>query len=240
MKKYISLFCQFICAILIFSTPAVAVENKVLTFSGIEESDYARLGALILEAVYAEIGLEVEFKYYPGKRALKISNSGESDGEIFRVSGISNRFKNLLLIPTPIAFLNGIVLTKSKKFDVQGWDSIKQYSIGVKRGIIWSENPTRMMLRTIVKSNRQLIRMLDNGRIDVALIAELNAMSVLKKENISGIKLLKPPIVRVPLYHYVHKRNQELISRIDAAIKLLNKNSTIQKITAQFINELSN
>ena len=69
---------------LAFNT-AYAQSKTKLVFSTIEGSVNAEVSSQVMIEAYKRIGVEIEILALPGKRTLIVSNSGELDGELFRL-----------------------------------------------------------------------------------------------------------------------------------------------------------
>ena len=88
----------------------------------------------IMKSAYMKLGLAVEIHYLPGKRALIYSNSGHSDGELFRIKGIEDNFHNLIRIPVALIELETIAFARRNDIVIEGWPSLQPYKIGYLRG----------------------------------------------------------------------------------------------------------
>ena len=209
-----------------------------LVFSGIKGAVNSDISMRVLKEAYAKLGIDIEMRELPGERALRTSNSGEVDGEVFRIANVQKKYKNLIPVPTSINILQGIVFVKDKKFKVDGWTSLKPYKIGTQIGIKFVERGTKGMRRTMVQTNEQLFKMLSANRIDIAVVAHTNGLKTLKKTGIKGVKALKPAVQTYPLYHYLHKKNAQLIPKLDLVLKKMQQQGRIDEIRELVINEL--
>ncbi|MDM8550323.1 transporter substrate-binding domain-containing protein [Desulfobacterales bacterium HSG2] len=234
MKRGMKVIATILCVIL----TAISLQAaEKLNFSSIEGSVNTLISEKVVTEAYRRIGIEVVVRQYPGLRSLKYSNEGETDGELFRIAGINNKFPNLLMVSVPVNRLEGMVFTKQTKFPVSGWDSLKPYKIGIQRGIKFSHKGTEGMNRSIRDSNEVLFRILNAGRIDIVVMARVNGLKMLRKLKIPGIRALDPPIESYPLYHYLHKKNRHLKPEITATLQEMEKEGLIQKTREQFIAE---
>jgi len=235
MKK---LFLNLIVGFLLCYNVIAQAENKLI-FSGISGAVNSDISMRVLSEAYKEIGFDVKFLPLPGERALRASNSGETDGEVFRIANVQKRYKNLIPVPTPINVLEGIVFTKNKNIKVNGWNSLKPYRIGIQVGIKFVERGTKGMNRTIVDSNEQLFRMLNAGRIDIAVVAYTNGVKAIKKLGVDGIKANKPAVQVYPLYHYLNTKHSSLVNKLDAVLKKMQSTGRIKEIREMIISDIS-
>ncbi len=146
---------------------------------------------------------------------------------------MDKEYKNLIMVPHPVDFGEAMVFTKNKVFPVNGWDSLKPYKIGILRGNKFAEKGTEGMNRLPANTIEQLFEMLDAERADIIVLLRWNGSTTLKKMNLTGIRVLEPPVETMPLYHYLHKKNERLVPKVAAALKEMEKEGLIQKIREQ-------
>jgi polar amino acid transport system substrate-binding protein len=201
------------------------------------------VGGEMLRAVYARLNIAVEFEDVPGKRALALSSSGELDGEIQRIANLTRDYPTLLQISPPINYIEPSVFTTTLRFDVHGWDSIKDYSIGIVRGVGSSEAGTRGMSRvTATTSLENMIEMLDAGRFDVMVTDLFSGLVAVKRLKLqSRIHPLSPPIERIYIYHYLHERHRELAIKVGKVIEDMDASGELarlrESLLKQYLNE---
>ena len=49
---------------------------------------------------------------------------------------------------------------------------------------------------------------------------------------------LSPSLGREPVYHYLHKKHEALVPKIDGVFKEMQKDGTLERLRAQFLGEL--
>lgn len=201
-----------------------------LVLSSPKGSSVHKPSKVVLEEAYKKIGVGVSFVEMPGERSLKDSNSGKNDGEVTRIKGISKKYKNLVIVPVAINYLEGSVLTKNKKFDVKGWDSLKPYKVGIVRGVKFVEKGTKGMNVQVVGSFKQAFQLLDKGRIDVIVAPKLALIGNMKKFGTEGMTVLEPAIVKLDLYHHLHKKNVNLVDKLKAELQKMKDSGRIEEI----------
>jgi len=208
--------------------PLIAQEK--LTFSTFENK--GQVGDICLKVLikaYKMNGIEVNVKTYPAARALLVSNDGkDTDGELFRISGMNKTYSNLIEIPITLSKLDMFVFTKKHFFKIKNWDSLKPYHIGILRGCTFSEKNTVGMKRTVIKSIDQLFLMLDSGKVDV-VVRGLSGKKILSKLSLKNITMLKNPIDSNNLFHYLHKKHKKIIPKITKTLKKMQKEGEIKK-----------
>ncbi len=217
---------------ILFCTTWVGAQEK-LVFSMIPGTPLSEIGRLTLTEAYQKIGIMVSFAELPGERALYMSNWGDVDGETMRIAGIEKKYTNLLKIPVSYVSFQGVVFTKKLDFNVEGWKSLKPYQIGILRGSKFAENGTKGMKRNILSNLIQLGKMLKIGRIDLFVESRLNGLKLLQQAKVYNYKILEPPLIQLPLYHYLHKKHKKLVPKIRTSLKTMQTKGRFQKIYKQ-------
>jgi len=223
----------FTTLLLLFVPWSVGIASAhKLTFSHIEGSPIHAKGAVVLTELYRRLKIDVSFMKLPGLRALKMSNSGKTDGEVFRIWEAGITHKNLLRIPTPLLTLNGYAFSlKTPVIDnFQQLDDVQR--IGIQRGIIWAESyvgPRKGIVRVTTVS--ELVDKLLAGAIDVALATEDGVETEIRRRNLNMPLYVGTPIITFNVYHYLHKRNKNLVDRVDKEIRKMLVTNEIEKIS---------
>ena len=232
-----TVFMILVCAALA-SAPLQAA--KEMTFSVVENTAHTVIGVRVLREAYRRIGIDITIIEYPAKRSIVEANQGRTDGEVLRISGASAEYPNLIQVPIPISFLEGMVFSKRIDFPVKGWASLKPYKVGIRRGIKFAENGLKGMEPMVVNSNKQLFLLLDIDRVDVIVLARLTGLATLKQSDEfknSVIKPLEPPIISHPFYHYLHIDHEQLVPKILAVFREMEKEGWIERARQQYIEE---
>jgi ABC-type amino acid transport substrate-binding protein len=206
------------CLSLLAADPSQAQELiRLARIAGIPDQ---YVGGEMLRAVYARLNIKLEFDDVPGKRALALSSAGEVDGEIQRIGTLSRDYPTLVQVTPAINYIEPAVFSTKLRFDVAGWDSIKDYSIGIVRGVGSSEAGTRGMARvTATTSLDNMVRMLDADRFDVMVTDLFSGLVAVRKLNLQArIVPLSPPLERIHIYHYLHERHRDLVPKVGKVI----------------------
>ena len=204
--------------------------KEKLIFSGVEGSPDTQAAAAVLKEAYHRQNVEIEFHWLPGQTALAYANSGQTDGELQRIDGIERRFSNLVQIPIPINYLPGVVFSKHHDFPINGWYSLKSYRVGIVKGILFAEQGTQGMNVTAANTYSELMSLLENGEIDLAIMPRINGQVTIKKLKLEDIEELDGTLETLFLYHYLHKKNRGLIPQIEEELKRMLLDGTIKRI----------
>lgn len=207
----------------------LAAERSVVLATPLNTIDTV-ISEVVLREAYGRIGLNVEIQKYPGERALRLADRGAVDGEVQRIDGLDRKYANLVQIYPPTNFIEGGVFTTGTVFDVDGWESLRPYRIGITRGIKFAEENTRGMDVYSAGNYEELFQMLVRGRVDVIVSPSMNGRYQMNLMGLSGIRLLEPAVARFELFHYLHKDRADLASRITPVLEVMERDGTLSAI----------
>lgn len=210
-----------------------------LVFTTFPNEGMGLLFKRILTEAYERIDCDVEILSVPAGRALVMSDRGESDGEAARGPVAEDLFENLIRVPT-VLYTNAVVaFAKNREIDVAaGWGALAPYKLGSVIGYKFIEKETTGYDRTLVSCHDKLFLMLQNDRLDVALTGYLDVMASLNDFDLEEICLLSPPLARIPMYHYLHKKHADLVPLIDTSLRQMREEGRMDAILNEILVEL--
>ena len=217
-------------ALLAIAPRAQAQQALTLTSAIGAES---RIAQEIVKEAYRRIGVQVSFKELPAERALLESNAGRSDGDLMRVEGLEATYPNFVQVPVAIFHVEGVVFTKTLRFAVAGWDSLKPYTIGTRIGLKFAENGTAGMAVTKTATMLEALRNLDAGRVDVVVLPRIAGTEALMEGHFVGLSILEPPLATTPLYPYLNKKHVALLPQITEVLKKMEKSGELETLRAK-------
>ena len=184
----------------------------------------------ILTEAYNRIGITIEFKNLPVERAIQMANDGIVDGDILRVEGIESDYPNLVRVPFAIRTDDTVAVTRNREIQITNWSSLQPYRVGYIRGIKDIEDQIIAGTKTeVVSSQTQLYQKLESGRTDIVIDARSQAEYSIKEYNLDNLIILEPPLISFSLYHYVHKKNKDIIPSLTAALRQMNDEGFFSK-----------
>jgi polar amino acid transport system substrate-binding protein len=227
MQRKCASFMVAIFLFVLYSPTSKATEK--LVFPLLQDSYDVIISAVILKYAYRKIGIDLSFKHYPPQRALLESNSGDMDGEIQRVDGLSKEYSNLIQIYPSINYIEAVAFGMDNKIAINGWESLRPYTIGIVRGIVFAEKHTGGMEVQVVNDYKQLMLILQAGRVNIILAPKINGLVEAYRANIPAINL-QPPLEVIKLFHYLHRKNKNLVPKISEVLRVMEKNGNLKKI----------
>lgn len=216
--------------------------QSVIRLARIADIPDQYVGGEILRVVYGRLNIAVEFEDVPGKRALALSSAGELDGEIQRIANLAHDYPTLVQISPPINYIEPSVFTTTLRLDVRSWNSIKDYNIGIVRGVGSSEAGTQGMTSvTPAASLENMIRMLDADRFDLMVTDLFSGRVAVKKLNLQArIHPLAPPLEKIYIYHYLHERHRDLAAKVARVIQDMEASGELARLRETLVNRVLN
>ena len=234
MRRIVFIICFY--AFFFIISNCFAQEGKV-KFGTINQdnSQLYKISNSILTEAFKRLGIAFELKTYPAKRLPIEVNYEIIDGDSHRVFNFNkdNKYPNLIRVEESIQSVEQSVFTKLPNLKVNGWKSLSSYSIIYLAGIKVIENGLEEA--NIPKENRRQVFnidkafvLLDKGRGDLVIVSPSTGRCTLKKLELlnSGIKLLEPPVFKIKLYPYMHKKHKVIAIKLSTILKNMKKDGT--------------
>ena len=236
-KRVISLlFAVLLCLASQASALSAPLVLNTSYFPPINSPDKSGFLDLLYQELFARLGIAFEIQMLPAERALQNANTGIDDGDTCRIAGLQNTYPNLVHTTEPVFGYQMAVFSREKKFPVSGPESLMPYALGIVTGWKILERSTRQNpSRTMVDSADQLFWMLDQGRVDIALIERLVGLETVNRLGIKGVRILSPPFLTGDWFLYLHKKHQALIPRIDAELRKMKQDGAYERIRQQVL-----
>ncbi len=110
-------------------------------------------------------------------------------------------------------------------------EDLKRYRLAKVRGVKHTNYITLNMTHVHnVDSTEQMMQVLNLGHVDVALTNTLDGIQVLEKLGLNNIKPLDKPLADLELYHYIHKKHENLVPKINVIIMQMKKTGEMQRL----------
>jgi polar amino acid transport system substrate-binding protein len=187
---------------------------------------------LIVKEAFRRAGYRAEIQMMPAERCLQDANAGISDGDIGRIRNMDDYYPNLVLVDEPVIESRDFVaFSIHKDFRTDDWESLAPYHVGIPRGWkIFESNVAGTQPLIKMDSTRALFKLLKNDRAEVVLNARIDGLYTARQLGIKNIRVMEPPLASLELYLFLHKKNREIIPRIEAALKAMKADGTFYDI----------
>lgn len=227
MPTHVRATAFIVLAALLFQSPAHCSEP--FKISQIADDTGTLHYFPILEEAYKRLGIEIVAVPLPAERALRVADSGLTDGETVRIEGLEALYPNLVRVPEPVASVKVKAFTTGKTFPVTGWESLRSYSICYMHGLKLYEQGTQGMNRISAMGLENALRLLRDGMCEVAVLSPY-AWILVDSLNFGPMLELEPPIAAYDLYHYVHRRHADLVPLLAEELRKMKQEGVIEAI----------
>ncbi len=232
--------------IILFFQPAFSQQTIVLNTafgSPISNESQTGFADLVVAEAFKRIGYKLETVRLPAERALINANKGIDDGDLLRVAGLQKKYPNLIQVPESIMIIDMVLFSKNyPTFIVDGWKSMSNQSLAIISGWkIMEKNFSQLGDKiSIIKTDnaQQSFTLLKKGRVDFIAYSNWSGLGYLKKNNITDIILLRPPLARPEFYVYLHKKHKNIVPKLAAVIKQMKADGSVTKLYDEFLKPL--
>ncbi|NVE01607.1 transporter substrate-binding domain-containing protein [Massilia sp. BJB1822] len=212
--------------------------SKPMRVSTLLETDPATdIAEQVLREAYRRMGMNLDVVRLPAERALVSANDGMMDGELYRKIGIERDYPNLMIVPVPLLTYEIVIFTLGTSFVVNGWESLRPFTIGFIRGIKIVEQNTQGMHIEPVATMMQALQKMTMGRTDVVVGNRVSGLAMAKTLKLADIRVLQPPLATFPVFHYLHKKHEALIPKLSAVLQQMQKDKVIERIQKTILGE---
>lgn len=225
---------------LVFSVLAMCtgVSAQELNLVRNESAVVQTVAARLLKDIYKHAGMTVNITPLPGARATAVVLAGEKDGEVARIPAYFIKNPSLVKVDPAYYYLTTGVFAKSDTgITVSSKEDLKKYKVGIVRGIAHAEAATQGLVDLQVTATyEQLYKMLDAGRIDVAIDEGINGPVTVRALRLKGISQVGE-VARLDLHQVLIASRKDLAPKISAAITALKDSGELAKLTKRYESE---
>ena len=221
------LACAWLCSVITCTQAQAAQvqaqsENKTLTFCAF--ANYPQDIQLILAKAYAQLGYQLKFLSLSPEQGILESSSGRTDGETFRTIEGAKNYPDLIRVNVPVGITRLQAYTVRRDIKILAADpvaSLAPYTFGILKGHKAIEVlTTGMKNRQIFANQDEAITALGEKKVDLVILSPAVAKAALAKSKYSkAITVLEPPIYVDNLYHFIHKKHQDLVPKLEVVLK---------------------
>lgn len=187
------------------------------------------LEALALE-VFDRVGYDITLLKLPFERALINANAGVEDGDVFRAAAIERDYPNLLRVPERVLDLDFVAYALRPDVRVQDWGDLARYRVGYTAGWkIFERNVKAALDVTTVREPEQLMPLLTRGRADVVLVDRWQGLWLAREAGLT-LRPLEPPLARVDMLMYLHRKHEALVAPVAVALAEVKRSGMWQRL----------
>jgi polar amino acid transport system substrate-binding protein len=234
-KKYL-IFSGLLYAIAMVLTTISFAETRHLRINCTFHSAYEPFFFRLVEEAGARNSISITQNTPPVGRSLIHVNQGIDDGDGPRISGLSDSFPNLVLVPEPLGKFEFGAFTRDQHLSINSWEGLSELNVAYIHGWkIFDTHVTSAKSITKVKNADLLFKLLANDRADVVLITKLAGYHMIHKLELKNIHFVEPALAVKPNYLYLNRRHESLALLLAETIREIKKDGTYAKLFNEMI-----
>lgn len=186
--------------------------------------------------MFKRAGYKIKIIKLPAERGLVAASEGQIDGDLVRISGLSNIYPHLAQMSENILTWEFCALVKGPKKIKSDYQTFRKYKTGLIRG--WKIYETKMTGSknlVDVSNSGELLNLLDLGQIDIALYSRSNGVYMTKKLGLKDIKFLEPCLEKQNMYVYMNKKYIKLIPKLNKILKKMKSDGYYDKLYSKTV-----
>ena len=224
--------CLRLIATALLLACALSVQAQTMRI-GVPENNAAALTAQeVLRQAYARLGLELQARALPLRRALQMAESGELDGDLMRSAAALEASPQLIKVPVPVGRVVGSVYQRGECPASISVAELAKKRVSYFRGTRFVELLLPAQALMEANDNWDALRRLQRGLSDYALDVELVSDLNLIRHGVTGLCKIAEPVVIVPLFHALNRRHAALAQRIEQTLQAMQERGEIAAIWA--------
>ncbi len=222
----------FLTLLLILSTGWAPAQAQTLTISTNNTPMDRRVLEQVSREAFRRIGVDFKLLSLPSERSLHSANQGEVDGEGLRVAGLSGQYPQLLQVPESYTRISFVAFSSDPAIDLsRGWESLKPHSVVFITGWkMFEAHASGARVVNKVDTPEQVFRMLQSGRVDLALYTQADGLALVKSMGFSSVALLSPPLQEVDMYLYLNQKHRALVPKLSQALRDMKADGSYRRI----------
>lgn len=231
MKLQALIITLILVVLAIMPLPAKSSENKELVIGTMQEVDTSHESFQHIKAAYNHIGYNIRLMSMPYARSFYESNRGVFlDGELARTEVAGHNAPDMIRIPVPIDESAAAVFTNDPHFYPAKWADLEGKRVDVLKGTSIIIGRLGSTPYNTVTTLEQAFRRLASGRSDALIAPGSIAQDVLNNMNINGVYRVTPDLETWLVYHYIHKRHENLVQPLTQALEQVIQEQTFAAI----------
>ena len=190
----------------------------------------------ILDTVSVKMDVKLTLVSMPAKRSQVLLNKGLIVGEIARGKGYQKEVPNAIRIERPVITLPIHAYTTTLEFDIDGWNSIRNYSIVILRGVHFDTKLEEFDIN-YVNSNTIGFHFLEAKRADIFAVDLIGALAILEEIDPKGAKFkrLEPALEYTAKYAYISDKYAYLADKLNNTLNEIIKDGTMYKMIRKLV-----
>lgn len=229
---FFDIFCSVLVGIglMLVTITSNAGNNPTMKFQqDAQHYEYNQLAQVILKEAYRRIGHPIA-KLRDQGGALK---GNKKDGILIAPADRDKR-DDYIRIPIAIVQLKVFAYVHKNNGHTHYEFGLLGNRIAIVQGMPIVQNNMMGIIALQQTSVNKSFKSILRNQVDLALLPEFSALRQGSKRLREDIVALQPAVYEVPMYHYVSKKNQHLVSSLIRSLKSMQKQQLIAHVTKSY------
>lgn len=224
---------------LLLLAPAGGAAAADVTLVRVEKLAEQYVGAQILTEIYSEAGFTVQIVPLPAARAAQMALDGKVDGgvdgEALRYAAYGDFNPSMIRVDPPYYSVAMTAFARrSRGISIRSRIDLKPYRVGIVLSAVHTNAQAEGAFEIVnAPSAPLLFRMLEEGRIDVALDAKLNGEYLIRTSRLDDIAAVGD-LAKIDVFNYLTPNNASLARRIGETIAALKSTGQLDGLVRKY------
>jgi len=191
---------------------------------------------LVYTEAFKRMGLEMEYRFLPAKRASIESQAGRIDGELARIYSYNENRPNLIRVAQPTKSDRFCAFSINDSIHLNGWESLDstKYRVEYLQGVIKVEFELKKYVSpqnlSYIISIQLGLRKLMSKRTDIYVDSESAINSFLNKKEFLNSDIKEVGVLEeVHFYSFLHKKHSKISHQLSDILSQMKKENQFDK-----------
>ena len=209
----------------------IATSPDFPPFESLEGDEVVGIEVEIMKLICEELGVECEFVQMDFDSVLIGIEAAKYDCAMSGITVTAEREKNMLF--TEPYYVAAQVIVVKEDSDIKAKADLEGKKVSVQTGTTADEGCTDEGLDVqAFQANADAKAALTTGKVDAWVVDNLTAMQMVEEDD--GLKILEENMTEEPYAFAFAKGSEDLVDAIDAALKTIVDDGTVEKIFTDF------
>ena len=202
---------------------------RISTFNS--ETPRLLVSELVMAEIYGQLFQPWRLLRIPTEDALAGADAGLVDGELARVKALEKQFSRLKRIPYSIGTMKVVAYSRPEGPITSNLAELAGKKVAIMEGVAFTDNLTKSNERIFASTVEGMFNLLQSKQVDVVVVGQLDGEFFLRTKGFDSDDVVRSkPLLQVDLFHYIHKRNKDLIKRLRKHMAFLRKTGELARI----------
>jgi polar amino acid transport system substrate-binding protein len=235
LKLSLAIFYAF--AICLVQNNAVAKQPVTMSIIESEKGDTVyNFAQKLVDEVSKISDLDIRLIAIPAKRATQMLLNNTLQAEFYRIESYTQKVPHSIKIAASESLVPIFAYSASVDFKVNGWQSLKPFSMINVRGWIYPKKNLPEKEFIVVNSTLDAFAMLEARRAEIFVNSQITSTAILQSTAFKDTKIrrLSPKLGHIKFFTFFSGKYPKMAESYNSAIKEIKSNGTFERLVAEF------